>query len=77
MSKITNDIVPVNKNINMEAQAMMHTCKATKCIIFLVNPNDHADYVIQEIEYDNNFFVTCISDKLCSFFRKLRCQNSI
>lgn len=60
--------VPINKNINIEAQAMMHTCKAMKCIIFFVNPNDHTDYVLQEIAYDNDYFVTRISEKLTSFF---------
>lgn len=75
--KIKDGNIVVDKNIILEAQASMHVCKVSKCIILFVNGNDHTDYVMNEVIRDQSYFETKIEQKVQSFFEEFVLKNVI
>lgn len=68
VSKSTTKKQTVDKNTFIEAQTMMHVCDASKCLIAFININNHSDYVLHEIDCDEDFFQTWLSEKITKFF---------
>lgn len=67
-SKPTGKRKIIDKNTFIEAQSMMHVCRATKCLVVFMDPSNHLNYALHEIDYDEVFFQTKMADKLTDFF---------
>lgn len=66
--KVKDGSVVLDKSIIVEVQASLHITNASKCIVLFVNSNDHSDYTMKEVIYDDTYFGNKIEEKLQTFF---------
>ncbi|XP_062700712.1 uncharacterized protein LOC115253741 isoform X2 [Aedes albopictus] len=58
----------VDRATFIEAQAMMHICDATKCVVVMLDSNHQTDYLLHELAYDDTFFKARLIAKITEFF---------
>lgn len=66
--KLQNGVLKLDKNAMLEAQSAMHVCNVQKCLMLFVNSGNHIDYLTVTVDYDHNFFMHNVQEKLMSFF---------
>lgn len=66
--KLVEGEIKLDKNAMIEAQSAMHTCNVQRCIMLFVNSNNHTDYLLSKIDYNESFYQKNIQEKLKNFF---------
>lgn len=65
----------VDRNTCIEAQAMMHICNASKCLIAFIDANNHSALKLHEVDREEGFFEARLSEKIGAFFENYILQK--